>query len=178
MHAASTTQARSSGFTRDANGRHGFLLSGGTFFTTRRSLRPPGHRSANGINDMGQIVGQLRRRRRQPRLPHGDRTEPAAARRHHRRHDPAPRRRRPLRDLRHRRQRVPGGEFLGPGRNRFPGRRAGQLLRQRHHRHAVAQRHDRRVRGLRHQQQQHHQCRRAGHGRARLPARGLRRLQS
>ena len=80
----------------------------------------------------------------------------------------------PVRDLRHRQQRDPGGLPVGPGRNRLAVCRPRRLLRQRHHRHAVAQRQHRRLRGLRHQQQLHHQRRLPGHGRVGLAGHGLR----
>ena len=79
---ASTMWARSSAFTTDGTGTHGFLYSGG-FYTTIDDPLATGQRLRNGINDAGQIVGYLRRRQRHPRLP-------LQPRRRTRRRPPAP----------------------------------------------------------------------------------------
>jgi len=58
------------GYYKNASGTHGFLYSGGTYTTLDDPLATNGTQ-AFGINDMGHHA------------------EPAAARRHHGRHDPA-----------------------------------------------------------------------------------------
>jgi len=132
---------------------HGFLYSNGGYISLDDPLAPD-ITLAFGINDAGQIVGTYQS---SPIMVIGSysrsRAKPAAASRHHGRHDFAPRLRWPLRDLRH----SATMRFWQPtswaSRDRLAVRRTRHFSRRRYTtEHDVAQFEYRRLRGLRHQQ--------------------------